>query len=1119
MATCWSCRAELPDGARFCPACGADSRVGTRSGEERKVVSVLFADLVGWTARSERLDPEDVRGLLVPFHERARAEIERLGGRVEKFIGDAVMALFGAPVAHGDDPERAVLAALAVRDAVAELNAERGLDLGVRIGVATGEAVVDLGARPEAGEGMAAGDIVNTGFRLAEAASVDGIVVDAATYAATQHAVDYGAAPPVQAKGKEDPLVVWVALEARTDPLEGPLVPLLGRREELGVLVASFADAPHLVTVVGVPGIGKTRLVSELAAELESAGVLFRWLQGRSLSYGEEMPFWALGEIVKAYAGIDRTDDPATTESKLRAAVRDVVADETGADHVEAHLRPLVGLPGADGRIRSDGRNEAFFAWRTFLEAVARREPLVLVFEDIHWADEGLLEFIDHVAASAGDVPLLVVCTARPSIFERHQGWGGGQPNSTLISLAPLSDEDTSELVVARLGRVRLPEEVETAVLARAEGNPLYAEEYARMLVNRGFLDSEGGMVGRAAELPLPESIQGIIAARLDGLPPEEKGLLQDAAVFGRIFSLGAVASVTGLPRYVVDERLATLERKQFVHREEVPSASTASMYGFHHALVRDVAYAQIPRRQRAEKHRNAALWIESLKSESERQDLAEMVAHHYQSALGFAEATGQDTSDLARRTRDALWEAGERSLALNGYESAERFLEAALDLWPVDDPARPRVLFGYAKSLFHRGTTGAAHLVAARDGLLAAGATEEAAEAEIMLAYLALWHRADHDEAFTHLDAAQALVADAPPSFAKAYVLATAAHFLGLADEQERAIEVGQRALGLAVELGLQDVQAQSLRTIGWLRAARDDPAGYADLERSIEISRAGNSPEFAIAYVNLAGSHIVHGDLRRAFGVLVEARQAVSRFGRVQGSTWLLDVSRTAEDYWCGRWDDALARADTLLTERRSLTYLEAWVRVIRGQVRLARGDSDGALEDSERGLERAQAAKDTQVLYPALAFRGRALAATGHRHEAGKPIGELLSRLTGEEWSMAFFWLDLAFALSELGRTEDLRAAVQRARRRTRWVDAADALARGEVVVAAERCAEIGTRPDEAFVRLLAAKALTDAGKEEEAESQLERAVTFHRSVGADAYLRDADRVAAALATGRV
>jgi predicted ATPase/class 3 adenylate cyclase len=1079
---------------------------------------VLFADLVESTARADRRDPEDVRAMLVPFYERMRSELERFGGRVEKFIGDAVMALFGAPVAHEDDPERGVRAALAIRDAISELNEERGFGLSVRVGVVTGEAVVDLSARPEAGQAMAAGDVVNTGFRLAEAAPVDGILVDESTYSATQHAIDYRPADPVEAKGKAMPLRVWQAVgaSARLGDVLRPSVPLVGRREELDLLLGAFERAPHLVNVVGVPGIGKSRLLSELASALDAARVSVCWLRGRSLPYGEETPFWALAEIVKARAGILRTDDPATTEKKLGRAVPDALADEAAAEWVESHLRPLVGLSG-DDRMRSDSRDEAFAAWRRFFEALAEQQPLVLLFEDIHWADEGLLEFVDHLAASVSGVPLLVVCTARPGIFERHPGWGGGQPNSTLISLGPLSDEDTAELVAATLlDRVPLPEEVEAAVLARAEGNPLYAEEYARMLVDRGFLGPEGWQLERPGELPLPESVQGIIAARLDALPAEEKGLLQDAAVFGRVFSLGAVASMSGLPRYVMDERLRTLEQKQFLRREHLPAVAE-SMYAFHHALVRDVAYAQIPRARRAEKHRRAATWIETLKSE--RQDLAEMLAHHYQSALAFAQAAGQDTSELVQRTRVALWEAGERALALNAFEPAARFLQAALDLWPAQDSARPRLLFAYAKSLFHRGGTGAAELSAARDGLLAIEEREQAAEAEIMLAYLALWHRGHHDTAFTHLERAQALVADVGASRAKAYVLSSAAHFLGLADEEERAVEVAEQALALAVELGLDDVQAQSLRTIGWLRAARGDEAGVADLEKSIEISRASNSPEFAIAYVNLAGSHIVVGDLRRAFEVQVEARRAAARFGRVHGSAWLMEVSRVAEDYWCGRWDDAVRRADRLIGERAALAYLESWVRMVRGQVRLARGDVAGALEDSAQGLETTRAAKDTQVLYPALAFRGRALAAAGHAHEAGEPIGELLSRLTGEEWSMAYFWIDLAFALHDLGRVVDLRAAVDRVKNPTRWVGVADAIARGELERAANRCADIGTLPDEAYVRLLAAKALADARRHEDAEDQLERALSFHRSVGADAYVREAEQVAAALAIGRV
>jgi class 3 adenylate cyclase/tetratricopeptide (TPR) repeat protein len=1116
MDTCWSCRAELPRDARFCPSCGAERRVPA-TGEERKVVSVLFADLVGWTARAEQLDPEDARAMLVPFHERVRSEIERLGGRVEKFIGDAVMALFGAPVAHGDDPERSVLAALAVRDAVAELNEEHGFDLSVRIGVATGEAIVALGARPEEGEGMAAGDVVNTGFRLAEAAPVDGIVVDAATRGATRHAIDYRPVDPVQVKGKANPLRVWEASGRQVDPGDAAPAPLLGRREELAVLLAASVHAPQLVTVVGVPGIGKSRLVSELSAELDAAGTEVCWLQGRSLSYGEETPFWALGEIVKAYAGILRTDNPPTAEAKLVRAVRDVLGDEAAADRVESHLRPLVGLSG--DRVQGGTRDQAFSAWDRFLEAIARRERLVLVFEDIHWADEGLLEFIDHVAAAVSDVPLLIVCTARPALLDRHPGWGGGQPNAKLVPLSPLSDEDTAELVAARLGNVRLPEGVETAVLARAEGNPLYAEEYARMLVDRGILGSEGGRLDRPGDLPLPESVQGLIAARLDGLPVEEKQLLQDAAVFGRIFSLEALASMSGLPRYVLDERLGTLERKQFIRREQVLASPTASMYGFHHVLVRDVAYAQIPRSRRAERHQQAALWIESM--QSDRQDLADMVAHHYQSALTLEQTRGRDTTELAQRTRKALWEAGQRAMALNSFEPAARFLEAALDLWPVDDEQRPRVLFAYAKSLFHRGATGAAHLVAARDGLLAMGEHEKAAEAEIMLAYIALWHRGEHDAAFDHLEAAQSLVAEAPPSYATAYVLANAAHFLGLADEQERAIDVAERALTLAVELGLEDVQVQSLRTIGWVRAARGDASGLAALEKSIEIARAIVSPEIVIAYVNLVGIHIVRGDLGRAFELLPEARRVASRFGRVHGSRWVLEVSRVPEDYWCGGWDEAVRRADRLIDERRTaaVVYLEAWIRVVRGQIRLARGDSAGALDDSALGLASARAAKDTQVLYPAMAFRGRALAETGHEHEAGEAIAELLSRLTGSEWSMSFFWIDLALALRALARTGDLRVAVNSVQKPTHWVGVADAVARGDLGRAADLCAAIGSLPDEAYLRLLAASALAAGGSDEDAEGQLGRALAFHRSVGADAYVREAEQVAAVLAIGPV
>jgi class 3 adenylate cyclase len=529
MEACWACQAELPAGARFCPACG--TRVQARRvGEERKVVTVLFADLVDSTAQADRRDPEDVRATLIPFYERMRAVLERFGGRVEKFIGDAVMALFGAPVAHEDDPERGVRAALAIRDAIGQLNEQRGLEWRVRVSVATGEAVIDLDARPEEGQGMAAGDIVNTGFRLAEAAPVNGILVDESTYRATRHLIEFAPADPVQAKGKAAPLLAWQAMAPLVrldqDQPQRPHLPLVGRREELSLLLDAFERArdgrtSQLVTVVGVPGIGKSRLVVELAAEVDAGSGTVYWRHGRSLPYGEETPFWALSEILKLHAGILRTDDPAATEEKLRRAVEQAVPEPAEADWVIGHLRPLVGLPG-DAHGGGDRRSGAFAAWRRFFEGVAASLPLVVVFEDIHWADEGLLEFIDHLAARSTGVPLMIVCTARPLLFERHPGWGArGQPNAVRLMLEPLSDDETATLVGMLVEEAILPERVERTLVARAAGNPLYAQEYVRMLVDRGFLrrGADGLRLDQTEALPLPESIQGMIAARLDALP------------------------------------------------------------------------------------------------------------------------------------------------------------------------------------------------------------------------------------------------------------------------------------------------------------------------------------------------------------------------------------------------------------------------------------------------------------------------------------------------------------------------------------------------------------------------------------------------------------------------
>ncbi len=461
------------------------------SRRERKVVTVVFCDLVGFTSRAESMDPEDVEALLRPYHERVRAELERHGGTVEKFIGDAVMALFGAPTAHEDDPERAVRAALAIRDFAAEESLE------LRVGITTGEALISLDARPDAGEGMASGDVVNTAARLQSAAPVNGVIVDETTYRATRAAIDYDEAAPVEAKGKSEPIPVWLATAAHSrfgvDVAHEARTELVGRERELGVVRDAFERArhertPQLLTLVGVPGIGKSRLVYELHRIVDADPELITWRQGRCLAYGDGITLWALGEIVKAQAGVLEQDTPEDIATKVHQVVEDTLAGSGDETRVEAHLLALLGLAG-DAQLGGDRRNEAFAAWRRFLEGLAEQRPLVVVVEDIHWADESLLDFLDELVDWVTDVPLLVVATARPELLERRPGWGGGKLNATTLALSPLSDDQTAELIGRLLGRPLLAAEAQQTLLERAGGNPLYAEQFVELYTEQGSTD------------------------------------------------------------------------------------------------------------------------------------------------------------------------------------------------------------------------------------------------------------------------------------------------------------------------------------------------------------------------------------------------------------------------------------------------------------------------------------------------------------------------------------------------------------------------------------------------------------------------------------------------------
>ena len=1095
---CPSCGRENADDARFCSGCATPLQPeATARREERKVVTVLFCDLVGSTEQAEHMDPEDVRALLSRYHGQVRAELERHGGTVEKFIGDAVMAVFGAPTAHEDDPERAVRAALAIRD----LYVEDG-QLDVRIGVTTGEALVALGSRPAEGEGLAAGDVVNTAARLQAAARVNGILVDETTFRTTERTIRYRESSSVVAKGKSEPVLVWEAVEAKSrfgvDVRQLGATPLVGRGDELEALLGALARArrarePQLVTLIGVPGIGKSRLVWELFQNVDESAELTWWRQGRSLPYGEGVSFWALGEMVKAQAGVLETDSPEETRAKLSETVAALVPDPADARWIEGHLCPLVGLE-AEGEVGSGARDEAFAAWRRFLEALAERRSLVLVFEDLHWADDSLLDFADYLADWASGVPILVVATARPELLSRRPGWGGGKSNALTLSLSALTDDETATLVHQLLQTSVLDAEVQQMLLDRAGGNPLYAEEFVRMLGDR----PDG-------ELPLPETVQGLIAARLDGLSTEEKALLQAAAVLGKVFWLGAAADLADVQRWEAEERLHALERREFVRRERKSSVAGEVEYAFRHLLVRDVAYGQIPRAVRAEKHRAAARWMESL---GRPEDHAEMLAHHYLRALELTRATGDSVADIAAAALPVLRDAGDRALSLNTYAAAMRFYDAALALGVADERTEAEIRFGRARALHLAGDERAEEaLEEARQVLLEAGDIEQAAEADALLAEL-WWHRGDHVRAHEKLDRAWRSIAELPPSSGKARVLSQVARYKALGGDNEEAIEAGREALGMAESLRLDEVRAHALNNIGLAKFALGDRTGLQDLERSIEIAIAARSSDAARSSHNLGILLWELGDFRRACELVDEAIAIAERFGNAA----LREYSRNVQLqhlYIKGEWDIAALRADEFLAacDAGESHYLESGIRQLRAYLRLARDDAAGATDDLEKSLPLARRAGDPQAIVPTFASAARLYAELDRLDEARATAREAL-----ELADPKFALTDLAWIADEVGRRADLADNLARVANPTRWHDLVRLYLASDFVTAADVLHDIGDVVEEAFARLRAAEQLVAEGRRREADAQLQKSLAFWRSVGATRYIREGEALLA-------
>ncbi|HET8527747.1 MAG TPA: AAA family ATPase [Gaiellaceae bacterium] len=1078
MPSCPVCTTENPEVARFCLGCGAALSAEPRR-EERKVVTVLFADLVGFTSRAEQLDPEDVRAVLAPYWERLRTELERRGGTVEKFIGDAVMALFGAPVAHEDDPLRAVGAALAIRDW-----ARDEADVQVRIAVTTGEALVLLGARPAEGEGMAAGDVVNTAARLQSAAPVNGVLVGESTYRATRDVIDYAEHEPVVAKGKSEPIRVWEAVQVRARlgmDVERATLPLVGRTRELGVIVDAFERArserePQLVTLVGVPGIGKSRLVSEFFARLESDPELVWWRQGRALPYGEGVSFWALAEMVKAQAGIDENDDAETAAAKLRDSV-DAVVDEDERAWVIDHLLPLVGVEaGAAG-------GESAPAWRRYVEGLAEQRPLVMVFEDMHWADEGLLDFVDHLVDWATGVPLLVIATARPELLDRRSAWGGGKLNTATIALAPMSDEESAQVIHGVLEQAALPAETQQALVERAGGNPLYAEQFARLYLERGTAD----------DLPLPETVQGLIAARLDGLSAEEKRLLQDAAVIGKVFWAGAV-SATDVERW-----LHALERKGMVRRERRSSVAGETQYAFRHVLVRDVAYGQIPRPVRAAKHAAAAEWIEGF---ARSEDQAELVAHHLKAAfdLGVGDAA---------RVAAAFSRAGERAQALGASAAAERYFEQALDLVPVSAPERPTILAAYARSQFSA-SGDPSQIEPALAALEAAGRHEEAAEFAAYAAN-ALWMAGTGDP-LDLLHRAGRLLDGAPPSPALAAVLAERARIAWFQGDHAAAFADLEAALPLASRFGAAELEAGLLATQAVMRMTDGDLDEARELnERTVAIAPTGTPPVLR-ALGNAAVVEFTAGNVDAARRCTEVAKEAARRVGDRPMLRWL--DGHAADQYVClGRWDEALSVVDAGFAGSSvySSHYQGDSTLLLKGMILVARGDVAAALAIRDGALTRLREGADLQMNIPIRARSAWISLVAGDEPAAAALADELLDAVERGPHRAPAIDAATAVVFARVGRG-DRWSQIARRFVVTKRSRAARLLLAGSVVESAEVWATVSPF-DEAVARLYAAHELAGAGRGREAALQLQRALAFFRAVGAAKIVGDANALLAA------
>jgi predicted ATPase/class 3 adenylate cyclase len=917
--SCPSCGAPYEADESFCGECGTALAAAPTAAAappdtavaERRLVSVLFADLVGFTTLSESRDPEEVRELLSRYFDTCRRLVELYGGVVEKFIGDAVMAVWGTPVATEDDAERAVRTALDLVAAVQALGQEAGIDgLRARAGVLTGEAAVNMAA---IGEGMVAGDVVNTASRVQSVAEPGSVFVGEATRRTTEGTVVYEAAGAFELKGKEGETPLWRAVRVvsgrggalKSEGLEAPFV---GRDRELRQIkdlfhVSAEEKRAQLVSVTGIAGIGKSRLAWEFYKYFDGIAQTIYWHRGRCLSYGEGVTYWALADMVRWRCGITEDEEPAEVLQKLEAALDEHLLDPEERRFVQPRLAQLLAV----GEGATHDRQDLFAAWRLFFERLADTYPTVLAFEDMQWADASLLDFVEYLLEWSREKPLFVVTLARPELLEKRPTWGAGHRNFTSLYLEPLSEQAMEELLVGLVPG--LPSGLREQILERAEGVPLYAVETVRMLLDRGLLVDDGSaykVVGEVETLEVPETLHALIAARLDGLAPEERRLLGDASVLGKTFTRHALAALSGLDGDRLEQALTGMVRREVLGLQSDPRSPEQGQYTFLQDLLRHVAYETLPRRERREKHLAAAEHLAVTLGEDE---VAEVIASHLLDAYRL-DPEAADSEGLRRRAHDALLRAGSRASSVGASTESRRYFEQAADLAP--EPQLQAAALSRAGEMALAAGDAEGALVSFErsiDLYESAGDTHGAARASSWLGVV-LNRNGRYEETLELLERAYAVIGDDEPDADLAFLLSRLAGTHFFVGNLDRATELIERQLDIAEALQLPEQLARGWNARAIQLLMRRPQEARSLLQLALETNLANEQYQNAIIVcINLSDL----GFRRDRYGDSLTHQERGIELARRIGDRaleWAVLAEATYALAMLGRWDEALVR-----------------------------------------------------------------------------------------------------------------------------------------------------------------------------------------------------------------